>query len=182
MRKKIINSKPLHIPFDNKTHELYCNVDVTDPLDFQYTNGVTLTGIWDTGSEGCLISAELAEKLKLSPVGMKKVIGVHDEKWSPEYLLNLKLPNDESFEMINVLVGDMIGSDEILIGMSIITQGDFAVTNVNNSTAMSFRTPSVLRINYVTDQEKAIKEEEAYNRRQRKDTKRSQKGRKRRRR
>ncbi len=181
MRKKIIDSKSLHIPFTNKTNELYCDVNVAGPLDFQYENGVTITGIWDTGSEGCLISAELAEKLKLSPVGMKKVIGVHDEKWSPEYLFNLKLPNGHSFEMINVLVGDMVGFEEILIGMSIITQGDFAVTNVNNSTAMSFRTPSVLRINYVTDQEKAKEEEARCKQRQRKDTKRSQKNRKRRR-
>ena len=181
MRKKIVNSKPLHIPFTNKTHELFCDVEVAHPVDFDFKNGEKISGVWDTGSEGCLISFELAQKLKLPTVGKKKVIGVNDEKWSPEYLLNLRLPNGHSFEMINVLVGELVGSDEILIGMSIITQGDFAVTNVNNSTSFSFRTPSIGRINYVTDQEKAILEEERINRKQRKDTKRSQKGRKRRR-
>lgn len=63
--------------------------------------------------------------------------------------------------------------------MSIINKGDFAITNVNKKTTMSFRSPSVARINFVTEYEKARKEEEEINRRQNKATKRTQKRRKR---
>ncbi len=103
------------------------------------------------------------------------MIGVNEEKLSPEYLLNILLPNEESFEMITALVGELIGDDEILLGMNIVTRGDFAVTNVNQRTALSFRTPSVARINFVEDKKKAEKEEAAIAHRQRKDTKRTQK-------
>ena len=64
--------------------------------------------------------------------------------------------------------------------MNIINKGDFAITNVNNCTAMSFRTPSVARINFENDYKKAVKEEEDLKSKRRKDTKRSQKSRKRR--
>ena len=46
---------------------------------------------------------------------------------------------------------------DVLIGMDIITQGDFAVTNLGGKTKFSFRIPSQASINFVTeDQEAAI--------------------------
>ena len=38
----------------------------------------------------------------------------------------------------------------MLIGMNIITKGDFAVTNYQGNTTMSFRVPSLQKIDFVT--------------------------------
>jgi hypothetical protein len=43
------------------------------------------------------------------------------------------------------------GGFEAIIGMDIITQGDFSITNVGGETCMSFRTPSIRRVDYVAE-------------------------------
>ena len=65
MRNKILKSKPLHITFDHKVHELYCKVQIAHPENYNYLESMEYMGIWDTGSEGCLISKNLAERLAL---------------------------------------------------------------------------------------------------------------------
>ena len=39
----------------------------------------------------------------------------------------------------------------VLIGMDIITSGDFSVSNYNGKTVFTFRTPSQERIDYVNN-------------------------------
>lgn len=179
MRDKILKSKCFHINLSNNATEIHCDITISSPEDFKNEHGVNCIGVWDTGSEGCLISPELAEKLKLVLISYKIVVGVNSEDLSPEYLVNLFLPNDDSFEGVSTLVGSNLEEDEFIIGMSIINKGDFAITNVNSKTTMSFRSPSVARINFETDFEKALKEEEEFSRKQKKATRRNQKRRKR---
>jgi len=47
-------------------------------------------------------------------------------------------------------LGDDIG---ILIGMDVISCGDFAVTNRDNRTVFTFRMPSIARYDYVKEHE-----------------------------
>lgn len=180
MRDKILKSKSLHINLSNQATEIHCEVIISGPEDFKNEHGIKCIGIWDTGSEGCLISPTLSKKLNLILISYKIVVGVTSQEISPEFLVNLFLSNGDSFEGISTLVGNMLADDEFIIGMSIINKGDFAITNVNNKTTMSFRSPSVTRINFVTEYEKAKEEEEEINRRQKKATWRTQKKRKRR--
>lgn len=181
MRGKILKSKCLHINLSNQATEIQCDATISGPEDFKNEHGVKCTGVWDTGSEGCLISPALSKKLNLVIISYKIVVGVTGEQMSPEFLVNLFLSNGDSFEGISTLVGNKLADDEFIIGMSIINKGDFAITNVNKKTTMSFRSPSVARINFLTEYEKARKEEEEINRRQNKATKRTQKQRKRKR-
>lgn len=48
------------------------------------------------------------------------------------------------------------GNTDILIGMDIITLGDFAITNVGGKTVFSFRTPSTKMIDYVEEINKSM--------------------------
>jgi len=181
MRDKILKSKCLHINLSNQATEIYCDITISNPEDFKNKHGIKCVGVWDTGSEGCLISRNLADKLNLVLISYKIVVGVTSHEMSPEYLVNLFLPNGDSFMGESTLVGSTLADDEFIIGMSIINKGDFAITNVNNKTTMSFRTPSVARINFEVEYEKAKKEKEEINRRQDKATRHTQKKRKRKR-
>jgi len=181
MRDKILKSKCFHINLSNQATEILCDITISNPEDFKNEHGIKCLGVWDTGSEGCLISEDLAQKLNLVLISYKIVVGVTSQETSPEYLVNLFLPNNDAFIGISTLVGSTLADNEFIIGMSIINKGDFAITNVNNKTTMSFRSPSVARINFETEYEKAKKEKEEINRRQYKATRSTQKRRKRKR-
>jgi hypothetical protein len=53
------------------------------------------------------------------------------------------------FTSITVTRGVLLGAD-ILIGMDIMNQGDFAVTNLNGITRFSFRIPSMAAIDFTS--------------------------------
>lgn len=76
-----------------------------------------------------------------------------------KYVLGLKLPNKLSIENVMVTAGKLDKNTDFLIGMDIITLGDFSITNVNGKTTFSFRYPSCERINYVEDAKRLQKKE-----------------------
>ena len=78
--------------------------------------------LWDTGSTMTVIPDELASKLNLEPVGKM---------------------------MAETASGKLGPGIDILIGMDIITLGDFVITNYNNKTVFSFRFPSSEVIDFV---------------------------------
>ena len=79
---------------------------------------------------------------------MKQVKGAYGAATDRNvYLVNIGLPNGVMIPNIPAVWGEMAGLD-VLIGMDIITLGDFAVTNQNNVTTFSFRIPSLHTIDY----------------------------------
>ena len=64
------------------------------------------------------------------------------------YLVNLVLPNGVSMVGVRVVEGSVSGG-EILIGMDVIGQGDFAITHHEGKTTWSFRSPSCDEIDFV---------------------------------
>ncbi len=52
---------------------------------------------------------------------------------------------------MDVLEGDLHDFD-VLIGMDIISQGDFSITHEGNRTIFSFQTPSTHNIDFVEEQ------------------------------
>jgi hypothetical protein len=112
-----------------------------EPRDIQI-KPVEVRAMWDTGSTGCCISQKLAEYLGLISIASLDLTSVHDSKPSNVYLLDMIFP--DKIKANNVLVAEIIPSGEfdIIIGMNIISLGDFAVTNDHGKTIMSFRLPS----------------------------------------
>lgn len=107
-----------------------------------------VTAIWDTGAEMSSISEKIVQAMGLVPVGRAKNYTAGGEIDVNIYVINILLPCNVSFAMIPV-TGNDLGDADMLIGMDIISQGDFAVTNVGGKTTFSFRIPSVERIDYV---------------------------------
>ena len=98
------------------------------------------TGIWDTGAQVSAVSPLVAEKLSLSPVDSWEVYGVNGKTLLPVVLVDLKLPNNHCMDSVYAVVAD-IGGGDILLGMNVITQGDFLVTNKNGQTELTFVVP-----------------------------------------
>ena len=126
-------------------YELPSNVYVESPID---KNAVEAKAIWDTGASCSLITPEIAAKLNLKPIS-KTMMSTPSDKSVPSnvYLINIHLPNNVIIEYIQALEGTPCGCD-MLIGMDVITMGDFAVTNYNGRTMFSFRTPSIAEIDF----------------------------------
>ena len=126
--------------------------------------------IWDTVASGSVIAPKVASALKLKPIGKKEVHGVNGISRANEYLVNIYLPNGVQIVGIPVIeAGNIVGDFDVLIGMDIITLGDFAVTNQDNKTKLSFQMPSTHDIDFVKEimrvkQEKLIKEKLKRNR------------------
>ncbi len=105
--------------------------------------------LWDTGAETSCISDRLARKLGLKDDGFVTVITASSEENVPYYLINLGFANDMKFfdlEVAQFRYGD--DDSDFIIGMDIISQGDFSITNFGGQTVFSFRTPSLHSIDY----------------------------------
>ena len=89
--------------------------------------------LWDTGATNCVITKSVATQLGLVEVGR---IQAHI------------LPNGIRL-VRQVTEGISGGCWDVLIGMDVITLGDFCVSNYNGVTVFSFRMPSKERTDYV---------------------------------
>lgn len=74
--------------------------------------------------------------------------GLRDTPW---YFANIMLPNGIGFSMLKVSRGELHGGVDVLIGMDIITRGDFAISHANGSTVFSFRYPSLAEFDFVKE-------------------------------
>lgn len=110
--------------------------------------------IWDTGATGTVISKNVIDGLGLQPSGKVTVhvVGSSDSLGEYEtntYLVNLYLPNNVVITA-RAAEGSITGCD-VLIGMDVISLGDFAVTNHNQKTTWTFRLPSCDEIDFVKE-------------------------------
>jgi predicted aspartyl protease len=110
-------------------------------------------GIWDTGASNSVITKKVIDELGLQPISKVKVHTASGEYDSDVFLVNVVLPGNVAVAGVRVTEGKISGADT-LIGMYIINMGDFSITNYNNKTTMSFRTPSLYEIDYVKETRK----------------------------
>lgn len=72
------------------------------------------------------------------------------------YYVNLFLPNKVLIAGVRVTESNQfVGSFDVIVGMDIITRGDFSITNESGKTFMSYRFPSIRGIDYVIDANRA---------------------------
>ena len=117
---------------------------------------ISTMGLWDTGATGSAITSVAAKKLGLIPISMTEVSGVHGTEIVPVYSVVLTLNNENISVPVRVTEGkassfSIEGDADILIGMDIITMGDYSITNCNGRTVMSFRFPSLETIDYCNE-------------------------------
>jgi len=144
--------KAFNIIYNQLVPVLITSVSIHEAFDPQITkppdNLKDFRAIWDTGATRTAISKKVVEGCGLVPTGMCRVKTAGGEKDSFTYLVSVFLPNKVCFSQLRVTQADITDAD-VLIGMDIIASGDFAVTNLNGKTNLSFRIPSVECIDFV---------------------------------
>ncbi|GAI99903.1 unnamed protein product, partial [marine sediment metagenome] len=120
---------------------------------------LTIRALWDTGATNCIIAPDIVKKLGLKPVTFTNVMhggGIEENK--PVYKINIYLPNSVYIPFINATEGIINGQFDLIIGMDIITLGDFAISNINNQSVVTFRVPSMRETDYVAESKIRITE------------------------
>lgn len=106
---------------------------------------VEFNALWDTGAVKSVITQRVVEACGLKPIrAIKSVLlqGVNGLEKSEAYVVNIYLPSKitaHEFTVVSKDPGDVWW--DVLIGMDIISTGDFSVRNVNGKTEWSFSFP-----------------------------------------
>lgn len=125
---------------------------VTTEEQKQESQITEVEAIWDTGATNSAISSSIAKKLNLTPSNYTNVnTGGNKIEKAPVYYVNLLLPNHMTVLSVQVTELPGLADGDMLVGMDIITLGDFTITNLEGITWCSFRMPSQLRTDFVTE-------------------------------
>jgi predicted aspartyl protease len=144
-----------------KTFDIITKVIITDcgislPFDpkfqpnFRPPKKVSFSALWDTGATNSVISQNVVDALNLKSTGKVKSFHASGQSFVNTFNVNAYLPNHIVFNNLTVSIGILNGFD-ILIGMDMISKGDFSITNFNNKTCFSFRIPSLFHTDFVKD-------------------------------
>lgn len=97
--------------------------------------------MWDTGATNTLISSRIVKALGLKPFGTSGISSVNGIIETNTYLVHVGLPSGSVVTNVLTLEDDN-EYYEVVIGMDIISQGDFAFSNKDGHSTFSFRIPS----------------------------------------
>ena len=121
---------------------------------------INTNGLWDTGAQNSAITTKAATLLGLMPVKKANIRGVHGVQEVNVYFIEIVLNNPDI--TVKCLVTECSelsndGSVDLLLGMNVISRGDFSISNYNGHTTMTFRVPSLEDKNYVEELKDYIK-------------------------
>lgn len=108
-------------------------------------------GLWDTGASRSSITQRIVNDLNLIPIGNANIGTANGVVTVNTYFVDFGLPNGVTVKNVLVACTNLGDDIDVLIGMDIIRHGDFAITNIDNKTTFSFRTPSIQEIDYVKE-------------------------------
>ncbi len=131
--------------YERIVNACYMQVDIS-PID-NTSKTIKVYGVWDTGATSSAIHTKHVQALNLPTTTMCRVNTASGTVNATKHLINMKLPNGNVLT-VQVTATDLVDTD-MLIGMDIISQGDFAISNYNGKTIVNFRMPSFADINFV---------------------------------
>ena len=126
------------VPIDNIAHAPYIEVKVV-------ANGNEYIGlaIIDTGAAMSGITKKAVKALHLKRTGKHRVNTAKGKANVNYFVADIVLCNSVSFQnMFFDLFRSWKSGPDFLIGMDILSQGNFAITNYNNISLISFESPS----------------------------------------
>ena len=141
-----------HSAFTLKSKSLLRAIRTEVMVENIYTKqSLKLRAVWDTGAMRTTITEKFAKQIGCKTTDKVSMIGVGSQpKEVNIYDVNIIiLPNKITIKKFSILSTESIANADMLIGMDIITLGDFVVTNKNKKTTVSFCIPSHKEIDLV---------------------------------
>lgn len=141
-------------------HEGFCN-EIRTPVtitDIYSNTSAIFSAVWDTGAMRTAISQKVVDTIQCIATDQTTMIGVGSKpKTVNVYDVHLTLPNQVTINKLSVLSASELGGCDVLIGMDIIVLGDFAITNCDKKTVMTFSIPSHKKLCFVERAQKLNK-------------------------
>jgi hypothetical protein len=142
----------LTLVFDGIVEAIYSSIAIKSAVEEEDSSDIDLIwakALWDTGATHTCISDRLATRLKLEVVDIVNIATANGIISVPTFFAHLKFPNNLQFSDWELSQFQFTNDDcDLIIGMDIITQGDFSITNVEGKTMFSFRVPTQQSIDY----------------------------------
>lgn len=113
---------------------------------------IPVRALWDTGAEFSCITKKFAKRLGVEPKSEMEIAGAVGHGAKPTYEMDVVVLNVHNFSRKSLVEIDFDKDYcDIVIGMDIISQGDFAVTERDGKTIFSFRYPHMRDIDFTDD-------------------------------
>jgi predicted aspartyl protease len=134
---------PIIIHYEDKPFKVITTSIITQAKEYCQIFELALhpmkvTALWDTGADGCAISRVTAEKMGLTPFGTRLVDGFWGSSKSEVYYVDITLSDERHVYNVPAVVYDGLSAQDFVIGMNVITMGDFALTREDGGTRFSF--------------------------------------------
>jgi len=121
--------------------EIKAPVSICHSGNFNEEKCIKIDALWDTGATHSVLSPKIAQDLVLSPVDNLYVGGINIEISSDVVIVTITLPNGMTLPDRRFYVCNIPGV-EVIIGMDIISMGDFNISNADGKTLFSFVIPT----------------------------------------
>ena len=105
--------------------------------------------LWDTGATISAITPKLVKELNFIPAGTMAISGITGALDVEFILAAIQLPDGIFRQNIKMAVCDFSQNINIILGMDIITLGDFELFHGNNCTVFSFVSPPSSKIKFI---------------------------------
>lgn len=146
------NSLTLKLPLRPKSIIIDVELIVSSIIGQEEQNvSINAKALIDTGANGSCISARIASACNLKPVSAMKMVSAHGLSLAQVYEVSILLPNKISFSSVPVV--EVAGSKffDVIIGMDILSQSDFAFSSNNAESCFSMRIPSANQLIDLSD-------------------------------
>ena len=100
-----------------------------------------IRAMWDTGSNATILSTKLVSELRPDHFGQGGMTGIGGESEGDTYLMHVSLPTGDIITYQEVYEANL-GDYDAIIGMDIITRGNFHLDCIKGETLFSFELPN----------------------------------------
>lgn len=157
----------LSLPFNGIARVIRTECGISDAFSiFEIQQGLphpqvmTFNAVWDTGASSSAISPRVVAALGLIPTGWGFSDTASGTTRVQKFGVNIILPSNVGFPSVEVSCNNM--KVDVLIGMDIISKGDFCITNQKGKTMFSFQTPSMHCFDFAKELDKYRKMHESW--------------------
>lgn len=129
-------------------------IGIDQPLisNKQITTQLKYNALWDTGATATCISNKIVQELGLKPITYTQVYGVNGQSQAPVFVVSVHVLSEGKLVVPQqrVILANLESQDfDVIIGMDIISQGDFAISGYQGKSCFSFRYPALEEIDFL---------------------------------